>query len=815
MSIVPNPNADFSPAGGVYTELKPFRFWCQKVLPLVYDDSLSYYELLCKVVDYLNKTMEDVDNAVTEVTALHTAYDQLEAYVNDYFSTLDVQQEINNKLDAMAEDGSLSTLISPFVAEGLPGLVQEQIPGVVGQQIGGTVAQQIGATVAQQIGGTVAGQISPVVADWLEDNITPTTPAIDASLSVAGAAADAKATGDAVANLKSGFVGIELGTYVGATTPLYVKSGDVISVYVRSNTAEVDMSVAPYVGGDSKITIPQGGYGLYEYTASKSGYIFLSSSTTTLDAVAFFKNANTEMLFESVNEIDGLPLYIEKIGATWESGKYLSNSGAIVEGDPGFLLSDYISCASNTELHIFATIVSSGVAEVGYYDADKTFIGCSVGSNDILVDKTVVTPIETAFIRITWSKTRATLDNFYLTSPSGFVIDKLNKYSDVFTGYNMTGVGEQNFNAESGELLAIYVESNTVQTNLMCGTYTTGDPYITIPVGSGIYYFRPKRTGKLRLQPTATVINAYVYRTSRYDMVNNVYTIGTHGDFNTFTEALTALENDNTEKTIYIEHGVYDIFEEMGGSEYALSIPDDAVNQWRKYNKIVPPNTTIIGLGNVVLRYMPVASDVSTYSARQISPLNVGGNCKIVNIEIECQNCRYAIHDDPGPYSVFDTAIHEYENVRCIKHNDTYGNPQVYGGGAGTNGSVIFNSCKFVSEAQWIWTTHTNVPTSGNGASVIFNNCVFKNIEPSETTRNWELIRFITGDEGGLTPAHNIAKMNNCFVDGKIALAYDGSSTSIAQSWDLTMLGCNDADVTVYSAFAENPYPPEVYNSIS
>lgn len=31
-----------------------FRFWCYKVLPLVYDNSLSYYEILCKMVDYIN-----------------------------------------------------------------------------------------------------------------------------------------------------------------------------------------------------------------------------------------------------------------------------------------------------------------------------------------------------------------------------------------------------------------------------------------------------------------------------------------------------------------------------------------------------------------------------------------------------------------------------------------------------------------------------------------------------------------------------------------------------------------------------------------
>jgi len=36
-------------------DLPYFKFWCQKVIPLVYDDSLSYYEVLCKVVKYINE----------------------------------------------------------------------------------------------------------------------------------------------------------------------------------------------------------------------------------------------------------------------------------------------------------------------------------------------------------------------------------------------------------------------------------------------------------------------------------------------------------------------------------------------------------------------------------------------------------------------------------------------------------------------------------------------------------------------------------------------------------------------------------------
>lgn len=113
-TIKPNTPADFTPQLGDYKTLQPFRYWCQKVLPLVYDDSLSYYELLCKVVDYLNKTMEDVETLHSDVTSLHTAYNELQSYVNNYFSTLDVQKEINKKLDEMASNGKLYEIIRTY-----------------------------------------------------------------------------------------------------------------------------------------------------------------------------------------------------------------------------------------------------------------------------------------------------------------------------------------------------------------------------------------------------------------------------------------------------------------------------------------------------------------------------------------------------------------------------------------------------------------------------------------------------------------------------------------------------------------------------
>lgn len=114
-TLNPNKQADFTPSLSDYKPLEPFRYWCYKVLPLVYDDSLSYYELLCKVVNYLNTTMEDVENMHQDVTNLYNAYVQLQGYVNNYFDNLDVQEEINNKLDVMASDGTLANIFGDYI----------------------------------------------------------------------------------------------------------------------------------------------------------------------------------------------------------------------------------------------------------------------------------------------------------------------------------------------------------------------------------------------------------------------------------------------------------------------------------------------------------------------------------------------------------------------------------------------------------------------------------------------------------------------------------------------------------------------------
>ena len=53
-----------------FTDIGQLRFWCQKILPLVYDDSLSYYETLCKLTATLNEVIETINNIPEYIQSL-------------------------------------------------------------------------------------------------------------------------------------------------------------------------------------------------------------------------------------------------------------------------------------------------------------------------------------------------------------------------------------------------------------------------------------------------------------------------------------------------------------------------------------------------------------------------------------------------------------------------------------------------------------------------------------------------------------------------------------------------------------------------
>lgn len=60
------------------------KYWCQKVLPLVYDDSLSYYETLCKIYDILNNIVTDNSDVVNELKELQEEVAELKEIIDNF-----------------------------------------------------------------------------------------------------------------------------------------------------------------------------------------------------------------------------------------------------------------------------------------------------------------------------------------------------------------------------------------------------------------------------------------------------------------------------------------------------------------------------------------------------------------------------------------------------------------------------------------------------------------------------------------------------------------------------------------------------------
>ena len=101
----------------------PFVRFVASAVPMVFDDSLSYYEALCALWKYIEGMTDVINNNATvveeyteTVNEYTEKFNELKDYVENYFENLDVQEEINNKLDEMVEDGTLEVLIQHILS---------------------------------------------------------------------------------------------------------------------------------------------------------------------------------------------------------------------------------------------------------------------------------------------------------------------------------------------------------------------------------------------------------------------------------------------------------------------------------------------------------------------------------------------------------------------------------------------------------------------------------------------------------------------------------------------------------------------------
>lgn len=96
-----------------------FRMWCQQNFPFIEEDfdALTNYQLLCKIVEYLNTVIDSQNTTNENVSIINNNFLELKQTLEkeytdlyDYVNNLDLQEYVNKKLDEMAESGQLQEL---------------------------------------------------------------------------------------------------------------------------------------------------------------------------------------------------------------------------------------------------------------------------------------------------------------------------------------------------------------------------------------------------------------------------------------------------------------------------------------------------------------------------------------------------------------------------------------------------------------------------------------------------------------------------------------------------------------------------------
>lgn len=290
------------------------------------------------------------------------------------------------------------------------------------------------------------------------------------------------------------------------------------------------------------------------------------------------------------------------------------------------------------------------------------------------------------------------------------------------------------------------------------------------------------------------------------DKFGYVYHVGTGLDFETYTACITALQGDTRKKTVYIHSGTYDIYEETGGSDYWGTFTGNE-NDWRQYNNVVPPNTTIIGIGDVILNFMPSGTDdelISEDASHVASPVNLSGTCTLENLTINADNCRYALHAETSGIEAYKGSVIRLKNVRVNRYTtyfttNRYKHNDAFACGFDDDMKLEFENCDFYANTNG---TPFRFHDRGTARAIITaDNCV---IHGGSNNRSMIRLEDVSSSE----TAHTFVTCSDCFIGGRIHFV---KSSGNRNPYDLTLLNCGDPAIDIDDTMT-NPYTPKIYN---
>lgn len=98
-----------------FENLSPFKFFMLETFPFIqqeYFDAMNEWQMFCKIGEKINEIINSQNSVGEETEALYNAFINLQNYINNYLDNLDIEEDVNNKLNEMAESGQLADIIN-------------------------------------------------------------------------------------------------------------------------------------------------------------------------------------------------------------------------------------------------------------------------------------------------------------------------------------------------------------------------------------------------------------------------------------------------------------------------------------------------------------------------------------------------------------------------------------------------------------------------------------------------------------------------------------------------------------------------------
>lgn len=100
-----------------FKNLTPFKWFVLENFPFIEADfdALTEWQLFCKIGKEINEIINSQNVVGEQMEEVTNNMISLQEFVKNYFKNLDVQDEINNKLNEMAESGELQDIINQYL----------------------------------------------------------------------------------------------------------------------------------------------------------------------------------------------------------------------------------------------------------------------------------------------------------------------------------------------------------------------------------------------------------------------------------------------------------------------------------------------------------------------------------------------------------------------------------------------------------------------------------------------------------------------------------------------------------------------------